>query len=341
MDWVREGIRNVENTCKQKLRLHQQAWAFFRSPDLSEAHTHMRKKQVSNLLLDAQEMQSSEPRDKIFALQGMLSLMGFALPPPNYSKLVEDVYREAAAAAINHDQSLRIVMGLTGTSNYPNLSSWTPDFSDSNSISQIASWDDHSASRDSQASFHFSADGKVLHTQGTVIDTVVTTYTAFTDSLTLKNTHIFNQQLRNHLSTDVRQEDYIALLGAVCTKHWETASRRYPALRGIIRRLLSLIKEDIVATSLAKGKQSVHNELSRALDRKVLFRTSHTRLGFASQHIQSDDTVVLLSGCRLPMIIRSQGEAWRVVAPAFIHSDSIMEGNLWKDDMELQEFAFA
>ena len=40
------------------------------------------------------------------------------------------------------------------------------------------------------------------------------------------------------------------------------------------------------------------------------------------------------------MVFRPDGSSWEMIAPAFIHGDNIMEGGLWKDDMDLQEFMF-
>ncbi|KAF9700174.1 hypothetical protein EKO04_002060 [Ascochyta lentis] len=241
---------------------------------------------------------------------------------------------------MEYDQSLLLFMGTTGVSNYAKLPSWTPDSSNSNVISEIATWERYEASRNSKTSFHFSTDEQVLYVQGAVIDSIVTTHTEFADFPSCKDVHTFIQQLCMHLSPDICQEDYVALLMALFDKAWKAGHQAFPSLRNVIRRFLGLVSETVLGKGLAEAKFFAHNEMSKRLDRKVLFRTTQGRLGFSSQHISPDDAVVLLSGCKLPMIIRSDGEAWRIVAPAFVHSDGIMEGGLWKDDIELQEFGF-
>lgn len=52
--------------------------------------------------------------------------------------------------------------------------------------------------------------------------------------------------------------------------------------------------------------------------------------GRAHYSCQEGDSVYLLAGCEMPLILRPHGDAFRVVAPA--HVLGAMEGELWSDD---------
>ena len=100
---------------------------------------------MSRMLLDARALGSSEPRDKVFALQGTLARLGADLSCPDYSRSVETIYTEATTAAIKFDQNLSILAGLTGCRTCEELPSWVPDCFGSGSMTEIASWGESKA----------------------------------------------------------------------------------------------------------------------------------------------------------------------------------------------------
>lgn len=85
---------------------------------------------------------------------------------------------------------------------------------------------------------------------------------------------------------------------------------------------------------------AIREILAMRLDQKILVGTHAHRLGLASKYAQVGDQIALLAGCNLPMVFRPDGSSWEMIAPAFIHGNNVMEGGLWKDDMDLQEFMF-
>ena len=92
----------------------------------------MKRPVLYQVLLDARPKQSSDPRDKIFALFGVLKQLKIDIAIPDYEKSVEDVYREAVVSCINYDKNLNILYNVPSDRRHvrPDLSSWVPDWSD-------------------------------------------------------------------------------------------------------------------------------------------------------------------------------------------------------------------
>jgi hypothetical protein len=59
-----------------------------------------------------------------------------------------------------------------------------------------------------------------------------------------------------------------------------------------------------------------------------MFRTkSGNHLGMAPYTIQIGDQIALFAGVNCPMVIRPQGEHFRLIAPAYVHG--IIYGGKW------------
>jgi hypothetical protein len=99
-------------------------------------------------------------------------LIEIHLPAPDYSKSVRQVYLEAAAASIGHDNSLMLLSSLTGESIVPGLPSWVPDWSIKDFITEVALWNEERATGSSLPEFSISMDHHSLTLRGTIIATV-------------------------------------------------------------------------------------------------------------------------------------------------------------------------
>ncbi|RYP83369.1 hypothetical protein DL769_001393 [Monosporascus sp. CRB-8-3] len=68
----------------------------------------------------------------------------------------------------------------------------------------------------------------------------------------------------------------------------------------------------------------------------ALFILDSGYLGLAYHNCQAGDRVVLLAGLDCPVLLRPEGDAFRIVAPAHIHG--AMHGEMWpEDESELQQ----
>jgi hypothetical protein len=120
---------------------------------------------------------SSDPKDNVFALFSILKEPKIPFPQPDYRKLVECIYTEAAVASINYDQDLSLLLDAPNNMRNPNLPSWVPDWS----VPRFEGMDPRSpdmrdveccASRFAALTWKFSPNGKQLSLLGIVIDAV-------------------------------------------------------------------------------------------------------------------------------------------------------------------------
>ncbi len=133
------------------------------------------------ILLDIRGKKSSDPKDKIFALCAVLKKLKIECPQPDYEKPVEDVYRDAVVACINHDQNLYVLFDAPSDHRHarPNLSSWVPDWSDegwryNSPDARIAvTRDRFCAAGPADPKWSFSHDQRRLVVSGKIVDSVI------------------------------------------------------------------------------------------------------------------------------------------------------------------------
>ncbi|KAK4450296.1 heterokaryon incompatibility protein-domain-containing protein [Podospora aff. communis PSN243] len=83
------------------------------------------------VLANGRHCKASNPRDKVYAL---LSLQGFyyddapLILQPNYAESVPAIFTNCAASLLNTDD-FNVLSAVQGTSNFPHLPSWVPDWS--------------------------------------------------------------------------------------------------------------------------------------------------------------------------------------------------------------------
>lgn len=310
---------------------------------------------ISEVLLHARSHQASESRDKVFALYGILQRLQAYLQPPNYLRSVEDIYSEASTAAICMDRSLRVFEGLTGVFKY-DLPSWSPDWLDHDHITKVAEWNDYKASGSSEA--QFSIQGRQLLAHGLRIDVVCQEHITFAPTSSLIEADTLAKSLTEPLRdlSDVTEGQYLDLLGKLFLDIWGDVQIRYPREyahqiwvqndaekttdKKAVCRLIGYRSQTDTAKGVIKHCTILHAGTCRRLDRKKLFQTRGGRLGIASRSIKSGDSIVLLQGCNLPMVVRPEGTEWKVIAPAYVPADGIMDGKLWNPNSPFQSFSF-
>ena len=127
------------------------------------------------LLRSTRIYEATDPRDKVFALQGVMTDMNSFCNTVNYESTMEEVYLAFAVYNLQDRKDL-VWLSNAGLSTYPpnrHLPSWVPDWShDNNRKGILASTHQFRASGDTVPSLSISSDHKVLTIQGFVIDTV-------------------------------------------------------------------------------------------------------------------------------------------------------------------------
>ena len=74
---------------------------------------------------------TSEAKDKIYALYGLLQASNVQLSPPDYSRSTADIYRDATIAVIRSTKSIKVLENVDGLVSTEDLVSWVPDWASS------------------------------------------------------------------------------------------------------------------------------------------------------------------------------------------------------------------
>ena len=76
--------------------------------------------------------------------------------------------------------------------------------------------------------------------------------------------------------------------------------------------------------------EDLHWKIYHQCTKTRLFVTSGDLLGKGLKNIQEGDSVVLIAGVGMPMILRKDGNSYRSIGPAYI--DGMMNGEMWPED---------
>jgi hypothetical protein len=132
---------------------------------------------VFSIFMNARRKKSMDSRDKVFALCGLFKELEIPFPAPDYSRPVEDVYREAVISCINYDKNLYILYHAPSDRRRNGLPSWVPDLAEDG-------WDEgdsrygllrtrFAASGRRSAKWSFSKGGNGLVLVGKIVDTII------------------------------------------------------------------------------------------------------------------------------------------------------------------------
>jgi hypothetical protein len=128
------------------------------------------------ILINVRRKQATDPKDKIFALYGVLTELGVPFPRPDYALSVEEIFREAVVASINYDKNLYVLYHTPSDRRLEGLSSWVPDWTEPGWAPEDCRYDNHdrfTASKSKLPIWTFSDNHSTLILSGKVIDTVI------------------------------------------------------------------------------------------------------------------------------------------------------------------------
>jgi hypothetical protein len=129
------------------------------------------------ILINARRKKSTDPRDKIFALCGLFKELEIPFPAPDYSRPVEDIYREAVISCINYDKNLYILHHAPSDQRRSGLPSWVPDLAEEGwdeATPDMALFEElFAASGRRSAKWSFSEDGTGLVLVGKIVDQII------------------------------------------------------------------------------------------------------------------------------------------------------------------------
>jgi hypothetical protein len=124
----------------------------------------------------AREKASTDLKDKIFALFGVLHELDIPILRPDYSRSLEQVYADAAISCIKHDKNLHILFRAPSDNRSSTLPSWIPDWNDVGwrdpdpRSSSVRS--EFSAAGTSKSEWSYSEEHLTLSVKGKIIDSI-------------------------------------------------------------------------------------------------------------------------------------------------------------------------
>jgi hypothetical protein len=162
---------DVRNTIRDYLRKAPSSNITLRTEDEGDERDR-RVVFLSSCLSDVNQLQATEPRDKIYGIHALYTDLGIPLPAVNYGKSLSRVYEETAVAMITWSGTLKVLGDACHNHRNTAFPSWVPDWSDGNMKIFTPSGDATGGSKITKPSRTLNPRPGELHVQGKVIGTV-------------------------------------------------------------------------------------------------------------------------------------------------------------------------
>jgi hypothetical protein len=133
---------------------------------------------ILGILRLTRKYRSTDPRDKVFALAGVVTNLENMSITADYRLSTEEVYLSVAVHYLENLKDMDILgnAGVGSAPQNPKLPSWVPDWSHDNDrralLSGVARRRGMCASGDTQPTLSISADSKILTVRGAILDTI-------------------------------------------------------------------------------------------------------------------------------------------------------------------------
>ena len=326
---------------------------------------------VFDILAGTRKKLAGDEKDKIFALYGLFSELEIQFPKPDYTLPVEDVYRQATIAAIEHDKSLHILYHVPSDKRRTSLASWVPDWAEEGLDPGDPRYgvlnDRLAASGPGTPLFRFSNDQKALVLRGKIIDTIIFKADPLPDATSIalklragvppegmRDTYIQH----NHTATNIlwswvdistwaeypTSEPTKDALQRTLHQDQSEENTRFTADGSFTRWYETMTRANIErldAMSAFKlfGTNRFHLSVLLFCSRKTFFRTGKAYFGTAPDPLpdsmQAGDVIALVSGLELPLVLRPVDGGYRLITHVYVHG--MMYGESWPERQEQLE----
>ncbi|KPM41988.1 hypothetical protein AK830_g4599 [Neonectria ditissima] len=284
---------------------------------------------LARLLQDTRDYQASDPRDKLYALLGITSDVTTAELIPDYAKPVERVFEDLVKFVAMQQDNLDILSsGRHFCVSGHGSQSWLPDWQNSSGLRPLnIKRAPYNAADGTRAIVDMSQFPRVLIVEAFVVDTVK----LFGGSAPLAHEHLPTIRCRHYVAAQKPNIKTMELFWRMITADVDHLGNR--ATLAFKRQIHSFVND------ADKRRPNPTSDFSDAATRAVIgrrfFITRSRRLGLAPADIQLEDTVVIIKGCRVPLIIRAVGNHWVLIGEAYV--SGIMYGEVisgWKLEPE-------
>lgn len=272
----------------------------------------------------------SDPRDKIFAILGLLPRNFASSIELAYGAAAEKVYMQSYLAFIGVTHRLTLLGSLSSKKVMSTRPSWVPDFDQLEHERMISFY--NFASSLTAAEVLYKAPNE-LHVTGVISDTVAVTGPILTDNLRLNYRLI--QNLRSKLgdpSLMLNDQDFLDACSWVLTlgdlrDRWIDLDV-IPSLQEM-RNFIAGYEGDLAEFDLTDKYKHWYQVLMTDMGPERLFLTHQGRVGCGPTTTQPGDKLSVLLGYSHPVLLRpvmsdKAGRSYNVLGPTYVHG--LMDG---------------
>lgn len=288
---------------------------------------------------------SSDPKDKVFGILGVLSERARNEVMVDYSIPVKDVYISIFRTIVEKTDSLDILcesIHFPTYTNNNNLPSWVPDWSHISWVSPIGTTHAFSASRKAQVDVDFTEKNKLriraiplgsIKEHGIAVGTLCTVNDYLMAFLHWRAclSHFFDDVKEDHLqwlkrrfclalSFDHTLEAYDTPEAwmDVCYQVFACTIRdRLPTLQ-MDHELEQYIRKDF-QMDYNKRRLFIQEHFGSNMMGRCFCITDGRRLGMGTGFMARGDVVVVPLGCSTPVVLRPEGDGYRFVGDVYIN----------------------
>lgn len=327
--------------------------AKFRDGDSSPDHVVFRD--LLEVLRHCRRKLSSEPKDKVYGILGVLSQRIRSKIKVDYNIPVKDVYIHIFRTVVEKTRSLDVLCDSIHFPDYTSnnqLPSWVPDWSHITHVWPIATGRTFSASNHAAMDVEFTEKNK-LKMSAIPLGTISKYGVAVGTLCTVNDYLMAFLQWRACLSHafDGEKEDYIQWLKqrfclALCLHYIPNAYESieawmdicYHVFASTIRERLPKLQMDPELEQYVERDPPMDSEsrrlfLQEHIGSNIMGRcfciTSEDRIGLGTGFMQKGDVVVVPLGCSTPVVLRAEGDGYRFVGDVYVNG--YMFGQAVKD----------
>ena len=312
---------------------------------------------LTTLLGATRRFKATDPRDKVIAVVGLADHRTVGMPLLkilDYEKPVAELYRDVTGHLIQSQRSLTLLSNIEDVSYrcFHELPSWVPDYS---------VWQRHAvlgasirvghlnfraagqtpfSARWTEGSQLLAVDGFCQDKVDVVSDKALEHRAQDTDTV-FQWLQIVGPLIREgNLSIDAFWRTLIGDKG----RHIYPAPEQYGTHFESYLAHASARKAGYPGVPVSDNDDKESREANSLLYQASLgyvaphrkfFTTKKCAIGLGPQSMRPGDVVCILSGGRVPFIVRAEGSEFRLIGEAYVHG--LMEGQAVKNGVEMQE----